>query len=33
METMLLSYPELIGRLEAQGKPPILLDILQEAGP
>jgi hypothetical protein len=33
METMLLSYPELIKRLEKQGKPPILLDILQEAGP
>jgi len=33
METMLLGYPELIKRLEGQGKPPILLDILQEAGP
>jgi hypothetical protein len=32
METMLLSYPTLIKRLEAKGKPPILLDILQEAG-
>jgi hypothetical protein len=32
METMLLSYPTLIKRLEKGGKPPILLDILQEAG-
>jgi hypothetical protein len=32
METMLLSYPSLIKRLEKEGKPPILLDILQEAG-
>lgn len=32
METMLLSYPTLIKRLEKEGKPPILLDILQEAG-
>ena len=30
---MLLSYPDLIARLEKEGKPPILLDILQEAGP
>lgn len=30
METMLLSYPTLISRLEKENKPPILLDILQE---
>jgi hypothetical protein len=27
---MLLSYPEMLKRLETEGKPPILLDILQE---
>jgi hypothetical protein len=32
METMLLSYPDLVKRLESQGKPPIILDILQEVG-
>lgn len=32
METMLRGYPEALKRLEADGKPPILLDILQEAG-
>jgi hypothetical protein len=32
MQTMLLAYPELIERLGAEGKPPILLDILQETG-
>ncbi|WVR06820.1 hypothetical protein IAU60_003856 [Kwoniella sp. DSM 27419] len=31
METMLLGYPDLKARLESQGKPVILLDILQEA--
>lgn len=31
METMLLGYPGLIRRLEKAGKPPILLDIIQEA--
>ena len=30
METMLLGYPTLQQRLEATGKPVILLDILQE---
>jgi hypothetical protein len=30
MQTMLLSYPTLVKRLEDQGKPPILLDIVQE---
>jgi hypothetical protein len=30
METMLLGYPILKKRLEAEGKPVILLDILQE---
>jgi len=32
MHTMLLGYPKLIERLTAEGKPPILLDILQETG-
>jgi hypothetical protein len=30
MQTMLLSYPTLVKRLEEEGKPPILLDIVQE---
>lgn len=30
METMLLGYPALKDRLEKEGKPVILLDILQE---
>jgi hypothetical protein len=30
MQTMLLSYPTLLKRLEDQGKPPIILDIVQE---
>jgi hypothetical protein len=32
MQTMLLGYPNMIDRLRAAGKPPILLDILQETG-
>jgi len=32
METMLLSYPKLIDRLTVEGRPPILLDLLQETG-
>jgi hypothetical protein len=32
MHTMLLGYPELIEHLTADGKAPILLDILQETG-
>jgi hypothetical protein len=32
MHTMLLGYPELVERLNADGKSPILLDILQETG-
>jgi len=27
---MLLSYPDLVKRMEAEGKPPIILDIFQE---
>lgn len=27
---MIIGYPELKSRLEAQGKPPVILDILQE---
>jgi hypothetical protein len=30
METMIIGYPQLRSRLESVGKPPILLDILQE---
>lgn len=30
METMLLSFPTLIKRLEKDGKPPIILDLIQE---
>jgi hypothetical protein len=30
MQTMVLGLPELRARLEASGKPPIMLDILQE---
>jgi len=30
LETMLIGYPELHARLEAEGKPPVVLDILQE---
>ena len=30
METMILGYPSLKKRLENEGKPVILLDILQE---
>lgn len=30
METMLLGYPGLKKRLESEGKPVVLLDILQE---
>lgn len=30
METMLLSYPTLIKRLEKEGKAPIILDLVQE---
>ncbi|ORY26137.1 histidine phosphatase superfamily [Naematelia encephala] len=33
METMLLGYPSLKSRLDREGKPVILLDILQEVGP
>jgi hypothetical protein len=33
METMLLGFPDLIERLEGEGKPPIILDLLQEVGP
>jgi len=33
METMLLGFPDLIKRLEGEGKAPIILDILQEVGP
>ena len=32
MHTMLLGYPKMIERLTAEGKRPILLDILQETG-
>jgi len=31
METMLLAFPDLKARLDALGKPVILLDIAQEA--
>ena len=31
LETMILGYPSLRSRLESEGKPPIILDILQEA--
>jgi hypothetical protein len=31
METMLLAFPDLKDRLDAQGKPVVLLDIAQEA--
>lgn len=30
METMLLGYPSLKKRLEAEGKPVIITDLLQE---
>ncbi|GFZ46868.1 hypothetical protein JCM24511_04088 [Saitozyma sp. JCM 24511] len=32
METMIVGFPHLQSRLEGSGKPPILLDILQEVG-
>lgn len=31
METMLLAFPHLKDRLDAEGKPVILLDLAQEA--
>ena len=30
LETMIVGYPDLLSRLSADGKPPIILDILQE---
>ena len=30
LETLLLGYPDLKSRLEGEGKPVIILDILQE---
>lgn len=30
LETMILGYPSLLSRLESAGKPPVILDILQE---
>jgi hypothetical protein len=32
METMIVGFPHLQSRLEVSGRPPILLDILQEVG-